>query len=103
MVPHSLRWDVTPLSDVLDTGEWFQFFNDAGLKLIQHLLGKKLQKLLKVDTEICALKEKLNPFKGSEDYAKKSELLRKHLEKEEVEQRNKKNFLEMFLITIIKR
>lgn len=38
-------------------------------------------------------------LKVSEDYVKKSEFLRKHLEKEELEQRNKKkrNILEMSL------
>lgn len=87
MVPRSLRWDVTPLSDVLDTAEWFQFFNDAGLKLIQFLVERKTQKLVKVDTEICTLKEKLNPFKGTDEYANKLELLKKHLEKEELEQK----------------
>lgn len=78
-----------PQSDILDTTEWFQFFNQAGLNLIQFLLSKKQQKLLKIDEEICALREKLNPNKGDDDYNKRPEALKKHLEKEETEQRNK--------------
>lgn len=54
-----------------------EYFNKAGLSLLQFLLVKKKQQLLKLDEEIGALKEKLVPFKNNDDYNKRSEVLKK--------------------------
>lgn len=54
------------------------------------MLAKKRQKLLKIDEEMTILRDKLSPFKINEHYNKRSEILKKHLEKEETDQRLKK-------------
>lgn len=90
MVPRSLRWEVAPQSDITDHVEWFQFFNNAGINLMNFMTTKKRAKLTAIDTEISAIKEKLIPFKEKDEYIKHSDSLKKHLNKEEIEQRNKK-------------
>lgn len=90
MVPRSLRWEVSPQKGETDFQDWFQFFNEAGGKLLQFLIKKKNDKLARLDGEIKIIKEKLSPFKDSEEYKEKSMNLRKILEKEETEQKIKK-------------
>lgn len=82
MVPRSLRWEVTPQSE---------YFNKAGLSLLQFLLVKKKQQLLKLDEEIGALKEKLVPFKNNDDYNKRSEVLKKTFRERGDRTKNKEN------------
>lgn len=69
---------------------WFQYFNKAGIAFLNFLIAKKKQKLLKLDEGVCILKNKLEAFKTQGEYKKKSEVLKKHLEKEVADQKSKK-------------
>lgn len=48
LVPRRLRWDV-PMNDGLvdkeSTDEWFHFFNDRGLELLDFLVKRKQKKI----------------------------------------------------------
>lgn len=90
MVPRSLRWDNSPQRGESELLEWFQYFNEAGVKFLQFLAQCKKSKLIRLDTEIKLIKDKLSPLNNSEDYKERSLSLKKLLEKEEVEQKNKK-------------
>lgn len=90
MVPRSLRWDVSPQKGEVDLEEWFKYFNSTGVKFLGFLIQRKNNKLIRLDGEIKLIKEKLVPHINSEEYKERSSVLKKLLEKEEIEQKNKK-------------
>lgn len=90
MVPRSLRWGVSPQRGELELEEWFKYFNTAGIAFLEFLKERKNSKLARLDTKIKSIKDKLLPHITSEEYKECSSNLKKLLEKEEVEQKNKK-------------
>lgn len=75
MVPRSLRWEISPQKGETELEEWFKYFNQAGLSLLQFLIDRKSAKLAKIDIEIKAIKEKLGPNKDSDEYRERSQNL----------------------------
>lgn len=86
MVP----WEIIPQKGESELQEWFQYFNEAGVKFLEFLVQRKKCKLTRLDTEIKSIKDKLSPHINSEEYKEQSTNLKKLLEKEEIEQKNKK-------------
>lgn len=60
MIPRSLRWGDTELL------EWFQFFNGAGISLLNFLIDKKRKKVFRLNKDISEIKDKLAPFMHDE-------------------------------------
>lgn len=90
MVPKSLRWEVSPQKGESKLQEWYKYFNEAGVKFLEFLVQRKKCKLTRLDIEIKLIKDKLLPHINSEEYKERSISLKKLLEKEEIEQKNKK-------------
>lgn len=90
MVPRSLRWEVNPQKEDNELGEWFKYFNEAGVGFLQFLVAKKKRKLTMLDLEINTIRSKLAPFKDDQEYIRRSEALKTILIKEEMEQKQKK-------------
>lgn len=90
MVPRSLRWEVAPQKGELELLEWFQYFNQAGVTFLDFLVQRKKSKLVRLDMEIKLIKDKMSTYTNSEEYKERSTVLKKLLEKEEIEQKNKK-------------
>lgn len=85
MVPRSLRWDVNPQKEDSELAEWFKYFNEAEVNLLQFLIAKKTRKLTLLDSEINTIRSKLIPLKNESDYVQRSEALKTILIKEESE------------------
>lgn len=79
MVSHSLRGDFNPQSDEPGWDDWYTYFNDAGLKFLQFLIGRKRSKFLRLDTKITSIEELLISFKDLEEYKNQSETLKKRM------------------------
>lgn len=65
LIPRKLRWDV-PINDVLldkESIEWFQFFNDKGLELLDVLIKRKQRKIRTLDRTISKLKASVETSK----------------------------------------
>lgn len=90
MVPHSLRWEVSPQKGETDLEGWFVYFNDIGVSFLQFLIAKKQLKLKTLNKEIILVKKRLILFKDQEVYKQKSDELRQFLEKGDSEQKKKK-------------
>lgn len=90
MVPQSLRREVSPQQGDVQLEDWFAYFNTAGIEFLKFLVGRKNNKLVRLDEEIKTIKDKLTPFKESTDYQDKSSSLLKILDKEDKDQRIKK-------------
>lgn len=90
MVPRSLRWQISPQRGETELEEWFKYFNQAGLSLLQFLIDIKTAKLTKIDTEIKVIKDKLSTNRDSDEYRERSQNLLKILEKEDRDQKYKK-------------
>lgn len=52
MVPRSLHWEVSPQKGELELQEWFQYFNEAGVKFLEFLVQRKKCKLTRLDIGI---------------------------------------------------
>lgn len=90
MVPRGLRWDVQPQQGETDLATWCEYFNKAGLKLIEFLVERKKARLPALDKEIKDLRDKLMPSSSTPEYTTLSSNLKTLLEKEERDQKNKK-------------
>lgn len=90
MVPRSLRWEVSPQKGDIEFEDWFKYFNTAGVNFLKFLIERKNTKLTRLDEEIKAIKEKLNPLREGSEYKDGSQSLLKTLEKEDREQKIKK-------------
>lgn len=84
MIPRSLRWGDTELL------EWFQFFNGAGISLLNFLIDKKRKKVFRLNKDISEIKDKLAPFMQDEAYKLYNQELREIITMEREEQKSKK-------------
>lgn len=90
MIPRSLRWNINPDQGDTELLEWFQFFNGAGISLLNFLIDKKRKKVCRLNKEITEIKEKLTPFMQDEAYKLYNQELREILTMEGEEQKTKK-------------
>lgn len=90
MVPRSLRWEVCPQRGEVELEEWYKYFNEAEVNFLWFLVERKTSKLGRLDDEVKNIKEKITPFKSSDEYIERSKNLLKLLEKEDREQKIKK-------------
>lgn len=90
MIPRSLRWNISPDQGDNDLTEWFQFFNGAGISLLNFLIDRKRKKVFRLNKEISEIKEKLTPHMQEETYRIYNQELREIITMEGEEQKIKK-------------
>lgn len=90
MTPRSLRWNISPDQGDNDLLDWFQFFNGAGISLLNFLIDRKRKKVFRLNKEILEIKERLTPHMQEESYKMYNQELRELITIEEEEQKTKK-------------
>lgn len=93
MVPRKLRWDV-PINDGLmgeeDIEEWYVFFNGKGREVMECLVKRKHCKMRLIEGQMKDIRDKIEPFKDTNDYNKHMGKLQKNMQRKDVENRNTK-------------
>ncbi|XP_040197585.1 GATA zinc finger domain-containing protein 14-like [Rana temporaria] len=88
LIPRRLRWDV-PINDGLtnkeSTDEWFQFFNDKGLELLQLLIKRKQRKIRAIDRSMTEIKTNLEGSKDLPEFMALSKQLQWDMEQKDKE------------------
>lgn len=93
MVPQRLRWelDIHEGDESQSTKQfWSNFFNQCGLKLLETLIGRKRERLMQLNEEVKQIEILLEQHKEDETYKRLSDQLRKKLEKEDENIRQRK-------------
>lgn len=97
IVPRRLRWDV-PLNDGLtdkdSVDEWFHFFNNKGLDLLDLLIKRKQKKVRIINKTIEEIKLTLEPLKDTPEFHTLSKQLSRDIEQKDKENaaRKKKKY-----------
>lgn len=88
LIPRRLRWDV-PINDGLldkeSTEEWFQFFKDKGLELLELLIERKQRKIGALGQTISELKGNVETSKELPEFTALSRQLQRDMEQKDKE------------------
>lgn len=83
-----MRFEITPQEDEQDLSGWFKYFNHVGLDILSLLIARKIWKLNKLDEDISDVR--MTFIKNFMNIKISLIILKRFLEKEDLEQKKKK-------------
>lgn len=87
-VPRRLRWDI-PINDgIIDedgVSEWYKFFNEKGIEVLQFLVRRKQRKVAMINQQIAECKIALKAHKETPSFVTLTNQLNTFLERKDVE------------------